>query len=94
MKVIWNNTVIAESDATVVVEGKHYFPPESVRLEYLRKNGRTYQCPWKGLAYDYDIVIGDAVNEDAAWIYPEPKEAAQEIRGRVAFEKDKVEFIA
>lgn len=94
MKVIWRDTIIAESPSTVVVEGKHYFPAESVRMEYLRKNGGTYQCPWKGLAYDYDIVIGNAVNKDAAWIYPEPKEAAREIKGHVAFEKNKVEIVA
>lgn len=92
MKVIWQGTVIAESPSTVVVEGKHYFPPESVRMEFLRKSGSTYLCPWKGLAYDYDIVIGDAVNKDAAWIYPEPKDAAREIAGHVAFEKDKVDI--
>lgn len=92
MKAIWNNTSLAESSSTVVVEENHYFPPESVRMEYLRKSGRTYQCPWKGLAYYYDIVVGERVNRDAAWIYPEPTEAAKEIAGHVAFAKDKVDI--
>ncbi len=85
MKAVWNNAVIAESDKTVVVENNHYFPPESVKTEYLAKSGRTYRCKWKGVADYYNIIVGSAVNEDAAWVYPEPTEAAKAIAGRFAF---------
>jgi uncharacterized protein (DUF427 family) len=87
MKAIWNGTVIAESDDTVVVEGNHYFPPESVRREFVRASQTHTTCGWKGVASYYNIVVGDASNADAAWYYPEPKEAATEIKGRVAFWK-------
>lgn len=87
MKAIWNNTVIAESDDTVVVEGNHYFPVASLRREHLRETDHHSVCPWKGTASYYDVVVGDAVNANAAWYYPEPKEAAREIKDRVAFWK-------
>ena len=87
MKAIWKETVLSESDDTVVVEGNHYFPRESVREEHLRPSATHTTCPWKGEASYYDVVVGDRVNRDAAWYYPEPKEAARSIAGRVAFWK-------
>jgi uncharacterized protein (DUF427 family) len=87
MKAIWNDTVLAESDDTVVVEGNHYFPAASLREEYFRESDHHSVCPWKGTASYYDVVVGDAVNAQAAWYYPQPKEAAAQITGRVAFWK-------
>ena len=87
MKAIWKDTVIAESDDTVVVEGNHYFPATSVRSEYIRESGTHTTCPWKGEASYYDIVVDESVNEDAAWYYPTTKDAAKNIEGRVAFWK-------
>lgn len=87
MKAIWRDEVIADSDRTIVVEGNHYFPPESVRRDRLRESPTHTTCPWKGLASYYDIVVGGETNKDAAWYYPEPKEAARQIRGYVAFWK-------
>jgi uncharacterized protein (DUF427 family) len=84
-RAIWNGTVLAESDDTVVVEGNHYFPPGSVKQEVLRPSDQRSHCPWKGDASYYDVVVGDETNAGAAWYYPEPKEAAAEIRDRVAF---------
>ncbi|ABU57945.1 MULTISPECIES: DUF427 domain-containing protein [Roseiflexus] len=84
-RAVWNGVVIAESDATIVVEGNHYFPPESVKHEYLRESATHTVCSWKGVASYYDIVVNDAVNRDAAWYYPEPKEAARRIAGYIAF---------
>jgi uncharacterized protein (DUF427 family) len=85
MKAVWNSTEIANSDDTVIVEGNHYFPLASVNSDYLRKSDRHSKCPWKGEASYYDIVVGDEVNEGAAWYYSDPKPAAAEISGRVAF---------
>ena len=85
MKATWNGATIAESDDTVVVEGNHYFPLESVKRDLLRPSATHTVCSWKGTASYYDVVVGGAVNKDAAWYYPEPKEAAREIAGRVAF---------
>ncbi|MDT5295517.1 MAG: hypothetical protein QOJ76_2397 [Acidobacteriota bacterium] len=85
MKATWNGAVLAESDETVVVEGNHYFPAESVRREHFRESRTHTTCPWKGEASYYDVVVGDEVNKDAAWFYPQPKDAAGEIEGRVAF---------
>lgn len=84
-RAIWNGEVIAESDATIVVEGNHYFPPESVKHEYLRESATHTVCNWKGVASYYDVVVNGAVNRDAAWYYPEPKEAARRIAGYIAF---------
>ena len=84
-KAIWRGTTIAESDDTVVVEGNHYFPRESVRDEYLRDSSTHTTCPWKGVASYYDVGVNGATNKDAAWYYPKAKEAAREIEGRVAF---------
>jgi uncharacterized protein (DUF427 family) len=85
LKAIWNNEVIAESDDTVVVEGNHYFPPSSVNNEYLVESSTLTVCPWKGEANYYDIVVGDNVNKDGAWYYPDPKTEAAEIKDHVAF---------
>lgn len=84
-KAVFNGTVIAESDATIVVEGNHYFPPDSVASEYFVAHERTSVCPWKGTASYYTVQVGDRQAEAAAWYYPEPKEKAAEIRGHVAF---------
>ncbi len=80
----WNGAVIAEGNETVVVEGNHYFPPGAVNGDHLRPSDRRTICPWKGVARYYDVVMGDAVNRDAAWYYPEPRRAAAEIKGHVA----------
>jgi uncharacterized protein (DUF427 family) len=85
MKATWRNAVLAESDDTVVVEGNHYFPEESLRREHFRESETHTHCPWKGEASYYDVIVGGETNRDAAWFYPEPKEAAGEIKGRVAF---------
>jgi uncharacterized protein (DUF427 family) len=85
MRAIWKDKVIAESDNTVVVEGNHYFPIESADRALLRDSDSHTICPWKGTASYYDVVVDGEVNRDAAWYYPEPKDAAKEIRGRIAF---------
>ena len=86
-KAIWNDTVIAESDATVVVEGNHYFPPESIRWDHLSDSAQRSTCPWKGVASYYHVEAGGSRVDDAAWTYPEPNPAAAEIKGHVAFWK-------
>jgi uncharacterized protein (DUF427 family) len=83
----WNGTVIADSDKTVVVEGNHYFPPESVRSQYLKPSSTTSRCPWKGLANYYSLLVDGKTNEDAAWYYAETSDAASAIKGYVAFWK-------
>jgi uncharacterized protein (DUF427 family) len=85
VKAIWNDAVLAESDDTVVVEGNHYFPESSLRREHFRPSETHTTCSWKGVASYYDVVVGSQVNRDAAWTYPEPKDAAKQIAGRVAF---------
>lgn len=87
MKAIWNGAVLAESDDTVVVEGNHYFPAESLSREYFVPSGTHTTCPWKGEASYYTVQVGGQQNPDAAWFYPDPKDAARQIRGRVAFWK-------
>ncbi|WP_379920700.1 DUF427 domain-containing protein [Erythrobacter sp. R86502] len=87
VKAIWNGAVIAESDATVVVEGNHYFPRSDVRGEYLTDSGTQTNCPWKGTASYYALNVDGAVNPDAAWYYPDPKSAAADIADRIAFWK-------
>ena len=87
MKAIWKGTIVAESDDTVVVEGNHYFPAAAVKSGCLLPSNTKTMCSWKGQAsYHTLFVTGDA-NPDAAWFYPDPKEAAKEIKGRVAFWK-------
>ncbi len=87
MRAIWKDTVLAESEDTVVVEGSYYFPVDALRREHFRDSDHHSICPWKGMASYYDVVVGDVVNAHAAWYYPQPKEAAQKISGRVAFWK-------
>mgnify|MGYP001806042697 FL=1 len=87
VKAIWNGETIAESDDTVVVEGNHYFPLDSVRPGVLTPSSTTSVCPWKGTAEYYSVQAGGDENRDAAWYYAEPKPAAAEIAGRVAFWK-------
>ncbi|WP_131196492.1 DUF427 domain-containing protein [Lichenihabitans psoromatis] len=87
MKAVWNDTIIAESDDTVVVEGNHYFPIGSVKPGLLKPSARTSVCPWKGTATYFTIQAGGAENPDAVWQYESPKEAAANIKGRVAFWK-------
>ena len=87
MKAIWNGAVVAESSDTVVVEGNHYFPADSIKTEFFQPSETHTVCPWKGEASYYDIFVNGEVNGDAAWYYPETKEAAKEIEGRVAFWK-------
>jgi uncharacterized protein (DUF427 family) len=81
----WNGVVLAESDDTVVVEGNHYFPPQSVRRELLEPSDATTHCPWKGEAHYYSVVANGERNANAAWYYPEPKAAAKQIKDRIAF---------
>lgn len=83
----WNGALLAEADDVEPVEGNLYFPPEALRREHLRLSATTTVCSWKGTAHYYDVVVGGAVNRDAAWTYPDPKPAAARIAGRVAFWK-------
>jgi len=87
MKAMWNGKVLAESDRTVVVEGNHYFPAMSVNRAYFKESPTHTTCPWKGVASYYSIVVDGETNKDAAWYYPEPKEAANQIKDYVAFWK-------
>ena len=85
MKALWNNAIIAESDETIKVEGNCYFPPDSVNSQFLHKSETHTTCSWKGEASYYDVVVGDAINRDAAWYYPAPKPEAMNIKNHVAF---------
>ncbi len=87
MKAIWNNAVIADSDQTVVVEGNHYFPADSVRADILKPSATHTTCPWKGQPSYYTLDVAGKTNPDAAWYYPAPKSAAENITGRIAFWK-------
>ena len=87
MRAIWNDTVIAESDDTVVVEGNHYFPVDSIKADLFTPSETTTVCGWKGTANYYSLSVDGERNPDAAWYYADPKEAAQQIKGRVAFWK-------
>jgi uncharacterized protein (DUF427 family) len=82
---IWNNTVLAESDDTVVVEGNHYFPREALRQEHFAPSEKTSWCPWKGTASYFTVRANGEENPDAAWYYPDPKQKAASIKDRVAF---------
>jgi uncharacterized protein (DUF427 family) len=84
-RAIWNGVVVAESDDTVVVEGNHYFPPESLTRDLLQPSDKTSRCPWKGVAGYFDVVVDGEVNRDAAWVYRQPSEAADAIKDHVAF---------
>lgn len=87
MKAIWNDTVIAESNDTVLVEGNHYFPDSSLKKEHITFSNHRTVCPWKGTASYYSLLVNGELNPDAAWYYPEPKPEADNIRGYVAFWK-------
>ena len=87
MKAIWNNETLAESGETIIIEGNHYFLPDSIKREYFQDSDSHTTCPWKGDASYYHINVNGEVNNDGAWYYPEPKEAAKEIRNYVAFWK-------
>ena len=87
MKAIWNGQVVAESDATVVVEGNHYFPASSLNREYVLESNHRSTCPWKGQARYYSLLVDGDLNPDAVWYYPEPREGAEMVRDRVAFWK-------
>ncbi|NUQ72346.1 MAG: DUF427 domain-containing protein [Polyangiaceae bacterium] len=84
-KATWNETLLAESDQFEMVEGNVYFPPESLKREHFRQSDTHTECGWKGTASYFDVVAGDQVNKDAAWYYPDPKPAAANIKGYVAF---------
>ena len=85
-KAMWNSTVIAESDHVEVVEGILYFPPDSVRMEYLKESDTRSICPWKGMASYFNVEAGGQVKEDAAWVYAEPtSEEAMRFKGFIAF---------
>ena len=88
VEAIWNDTVIAHSDKTVVVEGNHYFPSSDVDTSMLEKSDTTSECPWKGTAHYYTLEWDGERNEDAAWYYPDPKPEAEKIRDHIAFWKD------
>ena len=85
MKAIWNNQVIAESSDTLVIEGNHYFPHESVKKEFMKPSDKHTTCPWKGVASYYDVEVDNETNQDAAWYYPDPKDGAKTIKGYIAF---------
>lgn len=87
MKAIWNGETIAESDDTIVIEGNHYFPADSIKKEYFQGSSTNTVCPWKGTASYYTLNVDGKENKDAAWYYPEPKEMAKGIKERVAFWK-------
>ena len=85
MKAIWEDIIVAQSDATIVVEGNHYFPPDSIKNSCFAMSDTHTTCPWKGVASYYHVKVGDKINRDAAWFYPEPKDAAKSIKNYVAF---------
>ncbi|MDH3855913.1 MAG: DUF427 domain-containing protein [Nitrosopumilus sp.] len=85
MQAIWNDTIIAESDNTVVVEGNHYFPFGSIKEEYFKKTELTTVCGWKGMANYYSVDVNGKTNKDCAWCYEKPNDAAMKIKGMVAF---------
>ena len=87
MKAIWNNQLIAESDETVVVENNHYFPPNAVGKEFLMASTTHTTCGWKGEASYYGLRVNGKENPDAAWYYPQPKPAAENIKNYIAFWK-------
>jgi uncharacterized protein (DUF427 family) len=86
-KATWNGAVLAESDRFEMVEGNVYFPPETLNRELIRESSTHTVCGWKGTASYYDVVVGGDVNKDAVWYYPDPKQAASNIKGYVAFWK-------
>lgn len=87
MRAIWNDAVIAESDDTIIIEGNHYFPADSIKQEHFSPSDTQTVCPWKGLADYYNVIVDGNINSDAAWYYPQPKPEAANIAGYVAFWK-------
>ena len=87
MKATWNNTLIAESDDTVLVEGNHYFPESALKREFITFSNHKTSCLWKGQASYYSLLVNGEINTDAAWFYADPKPEAEMVRGRVAFWK-------
>lgn len=87
-KAIWNNTVIAESDDTIIIEDNHYFPPVSVEQTYLKAANTQSTCPWKGQAHYFNLEVNGQVMAEAAWHYPNPSDAASQIKEYVAFGND------
>ena len=87
MQATWNETVLAESDQTIKVEGNHYFPPDSIRKEFFKTSDNLTRCGWKGTANYYHVFAGGSENANAAWAYRKPLKAAQHIKGRIAFWK-------
>ncbi len=85
MKAIWEDTILAESEQTISIEGNHYFPPDAIKREHLAPSEKHTTCPWKGVASYYHVQVGDKSNTDAAWYYPDPKDAARSIKDYVAF---------
>ena len=85
VRATWNNVVLAESDRTILVEGNQYFPERDVRTDFLEKSATSTHCPWKGDASYYSVVADGAWNDDAAWYYPDPFDAAKDIENYVAF---------
>jgi uncharacterized protein (DUF427 family) len=81
----WNGQILAESDKVEVVEGNLYFPADTLRSEFFKQSKTTTVCPWKGTANYYDVIVDGEVNKDAAWVYREPKRAAANIAGHIAF---------
>lgn len=88
MKATLNKIILALSNETKIVEGNHYFPPESVLREFLKESAHVTTCPWKGVAHYYDALVDGRPYKDVAWYYPDPKEAAKEIKNHVAFSRD------
>jgi uncharacterized protein (DUF427 family) len=86
-KAVWNDTVLAESSSTEVVDGNHYFPPDSINEQYFKESNTHTSCPWKGTASYYNVEVDGQVNKDAAWYYPATKDAAKNIEGYIAFWK-------
>jgi uncharacterized protein (DUF427 family) len=87
MKAVWNGTVVAESDDTVVVEGNHYFPANTLNRDLIVESGTKTSCPWKGQASYYSLQVNGTENRDAVWYYPSPKSGAEAVKDRVAFWK-------
>ncbi len=94
VRALWNGQVIAESDATVEMEGNHYFPPDAIYREFFEPSDKIYNCSWKGKCHYMSIIVDGKKYEDGAWYYPLPMDEAKEIKGRFAFEADvKVEIV-
>ena len=85
VKASWNGQILAESDNTILVEGNHYFPPETINQEFFKESDSHTICSWKGVASYYDVEVDDQVNRNAAWYYPKPNDAANKIAGYIAF---------